>query len=200
MAPERNWDERYREDNTPWDTGETCHCLTRWFARQSESFGKVLEIGCGRGNNAIWLARQGLSVTATDVSAEAIAIAKRRADEAEVDVTFLVNDIRDGVPVDPQSIDLAFDRGVFHVFEPDGRDLFVRRLFDALRPSAHWLSIAGNADEESPEGQGPPRLSACDVVTPAEPRFSLVSLEPVRLSTRFGEPLFWQAHWRRREG
>lgn len=55
----------------------------------------VAEIGCGRGDFAIHLARQGARVTALDFSAEAISIARERARASGVDVSFIVGDAED---------------------------------------------------------------------------------------------------------
>jgi 2-polyprenyl-3-methyl-5-hydroxy-6-metoxy-1,4-benzoquinol methylase len=56
---------------------------------------RVAEIGCGRGDFAIHLARQGAQVTALDFSAEAIEVARERAKIAGVAVEFLVGDAQD---------------------------------------------------------------------------------------------------------
>ncbi len=52
----------------------------------------VLDVGCGDGYNAIYLAGRGFDVTGVDFSAKAISIAKQNACEAEVDVTFITLD------------------------------------------------------------------------------------------------------------
>lgn len=198
MAAERDWDQRYRDNQMPWDTGRPCECLVRWFESEEPAVQSALEIGCGRGHSAIWLAQRGLAVTAVDISAVAIDQARHHADESAVELELAVHDIRCGLPVAERSVDFIFDRGVYHILEPDERERVAGLLARALRPGGHWLSLAGNADETSPDGKGPPRLTAEALTAGAERHFSLRSLTPVRLETSFGQLLFWQAHWRRR--
>ena len=55
--------------------------------------GRAVDLGCGEGDNAIFLARQGFDVTALDFAPSAIAKAKRKAAAAGVSVDFLVDDL-----------------------------------------------------------------------------------------------------------
>jgi len=80
---------------------------------------KALDIGCGTGDNAIWLSKQGFMVIGCDLSEIAIEKAKEKASQANVKCTFhaldfLSNDIQ-GAP-----FDFVNDRGCFHLFHSDG--------------------------------------------------------------------------------
>ncbi|MBK9295994.1 MAG: methyltransferase domain-containing protein [Candidatus Microthrix sp.] len=68
--------------------------------------GRALDVGCGEGADAIWLAKQGWDVTATDISAVAIDRARAAADEADVDPTFTAVDSVVDRPA-PQAFDLV---------------------------------------------------------------------------------------------
>ncbi|MFV0262282.1 MAG: class I SAM-dependent methyltransferase [Kluyvera sp.] len=80
--------------------------------------GKVLELGCGRGDDAVWLAKQGWQVTAVDLSHRAIEYAAANAERAGVDITFLQCDLTQAFPEGEFSLivasflesPLAFDR------------------------------------------------------------------------------------------
>lgn len=61
---------------------------------------KALEVGCGSGFLSVLMARQGASVTAVDISEEAVAATKRNAEANNVSVNCLVSDIFSGVKAD----------------------------------------------------------------------------------------------------
>ena len=94
---------------------------------QGLSPGRALEIGCGTGGNAIWLAEQGWTVTGVDYSDVAIGRAKRRADERGVSVDFVVGDAS--------------------TYQPDGQYDLVTSFYIQL-PSElrkNMLAVASNA-------------------------------------------------------
>ena len=65
--------------------------------------GTALDVGCGEGADAIWLAQQGWAVDAIDVSAKALARAERAAAERGVEVSWRLHGLED-LPAD-----LAYD-------------------------------------------------------------------------------------------
>ncbi|MER5866491.1 class I SAM-dependent methyltransferase [Kitasatospora sp. NPDC002040] len=76
MTTEQFWDERYGQSDRIW-SGEPNAALVRETAGLTP--GTVLELGSGEGGDAIWLARQGWRVTASDVSRVALARAAEHA-------------------------------------------------------------------------------------------------------------------------
>ncbi|MBR7677707.1 methyltransferase domain-containing protein, partial [Streptomyces daliensis] len=73
------WDARYRENGQIW-SGEPNEALVREVSGLAP--GRALELGCGEGGDAVWLARQGWRVTATDISGVALARAEEHAARA----------------------------------------------------------------------------------------------------------------------
>jgi len=121
------WDERYASDGCVW--GAEPNQKVAEFAAQLE-VGSVLDLGCGQGRNAIWLARQGHHVTALDLSPVAIEQAKAWALQAGVDIEFRVADLED--------------------WEPEGRTwdfvlLCYLQLPESLRRRAHALAVTSLA-------------------------------------------------------
>jgi SAM-dependent methyltransferase len=106
----------------------------------------ILELGCGTGNDATRLAREGYTVTAIDVSAEAIGRASARFGPA---VRFLVADMARPLPFPDSSFDAVMSNVAVHMF-PDSvtRSVFaeIRRL---VRPGGLFLFHV-NAVEDRP--------------------------------------------------
>ena len=77
MTDPTRWDERYEKGDTPWETGQPSSELQRVLAEAAIPPGRALELGCGTGASAVWLAQQGFDVTALDLSKLAIDRARR---------------------------------------------------------------------------------------------------------------------------
>ncbi|MBA3859965.1 MAG: class I SAM-dependent methyltransferase [Cyanobacteria bacterium PR.3.49] len=180
MTSEITWEDHYKNatERLPWDIGTPAPELQEAFAELDMAGKPVLEIGCGTGTNAIWMAQQKCNVVATDISPTAIEQAKEKAVSAKVEVKFSVADIIEAPAVQPGSVDFVFDRGVFHVMTEENRFRFADRVAESLKAGGFWLTLAGSKDEvrENPE-QGPPQLSAVEVITPMENKFEIHRLE-----------------------
>ncbi len=177
-----SWEQRYVDGEIPWDTGKPDDHLRRAIAEYGVRPSKVLEIGCGTGTNAIWLAGQGFVVTGLDLSPTAIAQAETKVAAAGVQCRFFTADfLKEQVPGAP--FDFVFDRGCFHIFgEVEERLHFATQVSRKLAPEGLWCSLIGSTDGP-PRDHGPPRRSAAEIVASVEPSFEILELR----STAFDE-------------
>jgi SAM-dependent methyltransferase len=111
--------------------------LAEWFGAGLLTPGRVLELGCGNGRNASYLAGLGCTVDAVDFSAQAIDWARARAESAGVPVSFQQCSIFDAA-VTSGSYDLVYDSGCFHHLPPHRRKDYVDLVHRALKPGGGY--------------------------------------------------------------
>ena len=199
MSIENRFKKRYKTGHTPWDIGKPDFNLTETVTKTPIENCKALDIGCGTGDNSIWLAQKQFQVTGTDISEIAIEKAKEKASKRDVKCSFLVVDFNrnriEGAP-----FGFIFDRGCFHTFTSDKeRKRFAKNVASNLEKDGLWLSIIGNADERR-QGPGPPQRTASDIVAAVEPYFEILSLSSSHFgSNRHNPPMCWVCLMQKRE-
>jgi ubiquinone/menaquinone biosynthesis C-methylase UbiE len=121
---------------------------------------RVLDVGCGGGTDAIFMAQCGFRVTGVDISAAALRIAEKRAEEALVEVDWRRGNVLE-LPIDDESIDFVTDRGLFHVIEDHDRPRYALELFRVLKNSGRAL-IRGASRESAQDRFNPITEEAID--------------------------------------
>lgn len=198
-----DWDQRYVDSNTPWDSGTPSEVLAAFLDDGFVKPGRVLELGCGTGTNAIFLAQRGFDVTAVDLSATAINKAKEKAKETGCNVNFIQADVT-ALPDVGAPFPFVFDRGTYHVVRGINLEGLQSTLSQVVARGGYYLVLAGNANEDAPPEQGPPRVTAHDLCRELEgDAFDLVSLQEsvfhgIRVEGREIKPVAWEAILRRR--
>jgi SAM-dependent methyltransferase len=142
------WDEAYEGGmyELQWDAKEPSPELVALVAAGVVlPGGVVLDIGCGGGREAIWLARAGFRAIGVDVSERGLAIARARAAGAGATVDWRLGSAL-ALPVADASVDLACDRGCLHHVAEADRPRYAAELWRVLRPGGRAL-IRGNADD-----------------------------------------------------
>ena len=168
---------RYKEGYMPWAHKNPDFNLIEIVQNWPIKACKTIEIGCGTGTDAIWLASEGFSIKAIDSSDIAINIAKENAIKANSKCNFEVADFIDG-KIEDTPFDFVFDRGFFHSFtRVVDRKAFAKKVSNTLSENGLWLSLIGSADDlPRKRGEGPPQRSAREIVKSVEPYFKILTL------------------------
>ena len=189
--PDQDWNEHYASGHIPWDSDEPDPALVATVEAGTIPAGHALEVGCGTGTNALWLAAHGFDVLGVDVSPLAIDRARAKTGHTASACHFEVLDFLKDPPDDP--FDFVFDRGCFHVFDaPEVRARFAALVARVLKPGGLWLSLIGST-EGAPRETGPPRRSVRDIASAIEPALEIVELRSIHFDTHLEMP---PAAWR----
>ena len=157
-----DWDEAYRtgqyrkhwDHSSPSQEIATCAALGI-FPRN----GVILDVGCGSGSDAVFLATLGFRVKALDISPTALELVKEKANGAGVKVE-TIHGSATKMPLDAASVDFALDRGLLHNLSDAKGKAYAKELARILRPGAGFLlrgariSYDGNFNPITPERLG----------------------------------------------
>lgn len=134
-AVQAQWDERYADREQLW-SGQPNGALVAHVAGLTP--GRALDVGCGEGADAVWLARNGWDVTALEVSGLALERAAGHANEAGVAVRWLHAELAQA-PLEPASFDLVSAQYPALLRTPDSTA--ERALLSAVAPDGLLLLV-----------------------------------------------------------
>ena len=150
---ERFWEDRYR-NASPVTSGRPSAALAHF--AEGLTPGRALDLGCGKSDDAVWLARRGWEVLAVDVSASALAI---------VEVNARAAGVAGRVRVEPHDLGQSFPSGRFDLVsamflespvEGFARPAILRRAAEAVAPGG--LLVVATHGSRSPWSSAPPDL------------------------------------------
>lgn len=145
---DRDWEDHYASGHMPWDSGLPSSELQRVLREYNVQPGRAIELGCGTGTNAIWLAQQAFDVTAVDIAENALKLARPKAEATGVNVNWINANVQNfGAGLQP--FDFIFDRGCYHCCRRTDLQGFLQTLRNITRPGTKMLVLCGNANEES---------------------------------------------------
>lgn len=167
---------RYATGDLPWNINRADFNLTKVVREYPVKPCKALDIGCGTGDNIIWLAKNGFNSSGIDISTTAVEMAKQKIKENGVDAPVHCLDfLKEDIPGNP--FGFIFDRGCFHSFaEKEERTTFVENVYRILNKGGLWLSLIGNYDDGRLD-IGPPKRTALEVIEVVEPKFEIILLK-----------------------
>ncbi|MGH9079509.1 MAG: class I SAM-dependent methyltransferase [Acidimicrobiales bacterium] len=179
--PPHDFDASYAGDTPPWDIGRPQPALGR-LAQVGELVGRVLDVGCGTGEHALLAASLGHEAVGVDIAPRAIELANAKAAERGLEAQFLVADALQLVELGEQ-FDTVLDCGLFHVFDDDDRERYVRSLTDVVPSGGHYHMLCFS-DRQSGDW-GPRRVPHEEIRAAFSEGWGIDSIEPAIIEITF---------------
>jgi SAM-dependent methyltransferase len=133
----------YRLGFVPWDGHPLAQSLRDLIEGDGAlTPGTALDLGCGTGDNSIYLAKHGWQVTGVDFVAKAVEKARAKAEANKLTVNFARADVTrlssEGVGT---NFGLIVDNGCLHGMSPEDRNAYVREVTAVAAPDARLLLV-----------------------------------------------------------
>ena len=160
---------------------------------------KTIDMGCGAGNYAIYLASVGFDVTGVDISPSAVALAEANAKKKGVACKFVAADVLGGLEEIAETFDFAYDWSVLHHVFPENRTPYAETVHRLLIPGGQYLSVCFSEKDTGFGGTGKERQTPINTVlyfssedqlrTLFEPYFHVTELETIQVEGKQGPHL-----------
>jgi SAM-dependent methyltransferase len=195
------WDGSYRGGKRPlWDAGLPSGELRRVVEQGIVRPGPAVDLGCGSGTDAIYLASKGFDVTAIDIAPTALSLGREKADRAGVKVRWLLASVLSLPQLEP--FEFIFDRGCYHEVRFENAAAYVETVRKLSQPGrTRFLLLAGNPNEPAAR-YAPPQVAEEDIRSDFSPLFDFEWLQETRFETSNPSargPLAWSVMLRRKE-
>jgi len=164
----------------PWDIGRPQKEFVR-LAKAGEIVGSVLDVGCGTGENALFLAAQGHAVWGIDFIQVAIERAQHKATERNLNVTFLSLNALELRALE-RTFDTVIDSGLFHVLNDEERPRFVTSLASVLNRHGTYFMLCFS--ELEPGSYGPRRVTQREIRNAFDRRWHINYIRPAQMESR----------------
>jgi SAM-dependent methyltransferase len=161
-TPRRDFEASYQSDDAPWDIGGPQPEIVK-LAESGLITGSVLDIGCGTGENALFLAGRGHAVFGLDGSATGIERARQKATDRRLPVQFHVWD--------------ALELGRLRKRFPDQeRRRYAESLAEVTAPGSDLFILCWSTEE--PPGPGPRRVTEDEIGDAFRSIFATMEVRP----------------------
>ena len=140
----------YRErtlDEIPWNVEDPPDLLTALVGSGWVLPCDAVDLGCGAGNYAVWLASKGFRMTGLDLSPNAIELATGLAKQKNIACRFMARDMTGSVKGFDNAFDFAYDWEVLHHVFPEDRERYVMNVHRMLRSGGKYFSLCFSEEE-----------------------------------------------------
>ncbi|AYK14265.1 MAG: class I SAM-dependent methyltransferase [Methanosarcina flavescens] len=182
-------------DKIPWNSGMPPDALVELVHSGKVQPCKTIDLGCGAGNYAIYLAVEGFEVTGIDSSPTAIKIATENAQKRGVRCRFIVADLLGDLHEVKETFEFGYDWELLHHIFPEDRKKYVENVYNLLKPGAKYLSVCFSEKDPHFGGSGKFRKtqlgtvlyfsSESEIRDLFSPYFAIKELKPIEINTKF---------------
>ncbi len=178
----RPWDASYHDGPAPWDIGRPQPSIVRMAAEDGLTE-PVLDVGCGTGENALYVASLGLPVLGVDVAETALAMARAKAHERGIEIEFAAADALHLERLG-RRFSTVLDCGLFHTFDDDERREYVANLANVTEHGA-TVYVLCFSDVGPDTGPHPVSRDELKSAFNTSDEWNVAAIEPDRVQTRF---------------
>jgi len=146
--------ERLAPENIPWNLDNPPELLVDAVESGRIKPCRAVDLGCGFGNYAAWLARQGFEVTGMDFSEKAIEQARKSIAGEELDCRFITVDLLGDMSEWKSTFEFAFDWELLHHIFPGYRSRYIDNVHAILKHQGLYLSVHFSEKDPAFGGQG----------------------------------------------
>jgi SAM-dependent methyltransferase len=138
----------------PWNRETPPDVLVELVENEKVKPCKTIDLGCGAGNYSVYLASVGFDVTGIDISPTAIKAARENAKKKGVKCNFLVANALGNLNEFKGKFDFAYDWELLHHLFPEQRRIYVKNVYETLKPRGKYLSVCFSEKDPSFGGSG----------------------------------------------
>ena len=183
-------------DTIPWNSETPPDALVELVRDGKVLPCKTIDLGCGAGNYAIYLAGLGFEVTGVDSSPTAITIARDHAEKRGVRCRFILADLLGGLQEVTGTFDFAYDWEFLHHIFPEDRQTYIKNVHKILNRGATYFSVCFSEDDPQFGGSGKYRTtrigttlyfsSESEIRELVSPHFTVRELRTIEVSGKYG--------------
>jgi ubiquinone/menaquinone biosynthesis C-methylase UbiE len=178
------WWENAYTGSPPWDIGAPQPEIVKLVENNEIPKARVLDIGCGLGDNSIFLSKNGFSATCLDIAHLAIDKGKAKAAKQRVKVDFRVGDaLKLDQYFNQEYFNAVVDSGLFHTLSDQERPIFAQQIRRVLVNGGKYFMLCFS--DKEPGNEGPKRISKKEIEETFSKMFKINYIKDAFFATKW---------------